>query len=254
MAIDYSLFPYTYIEKLKLTRPDTVFEAYLCISNHPFLDLKEKREQFLHPEELAYFDSLRFERRQKSFLLGRYCAKQAISKYLGDSGEMTQFAIRHGVFEHPIIKNVLNKDVQISISHNDEFGGAIAFPEEHPMAIDLEKINPKRTEVIQTQCTQDELRLIQSSQIPDMTQMTILWTVKESLSKVLKCGLMTPFKVFEVKDLASKSDCFVWTFKKFAQYKAMSFIISNTACSIVMPKNTEMLIHVKELKELFKSK
>ena len=253
MKTDYSLFPDTYIEKLGLSRPDKVYEAYLCISNHPFLDLKEKREQFLHPEELAYFDTLRFERRQKSFLLGRYCAKQAISKYLGDT-EMRQFTIRHGVFEHPIVKHLSNKEVQISISHSDEYGGAIAFPEEHPMAIDLEKINPKRTEVIQTQCTQDELRLIQSLQIPDMTQMTILWTVKEALSKALKCGLMTPFKIFEVRDLMPKSDCLVWTFKKFAQYKAVSFIISNTACSIVMPQKTEVVIHVKELKGLFKSK
>ena len=253
MDIDDSLFPDTYCEKLALKRPDTHFDAYLCISNHPFLELKEKRFQFLHPEELAYFDTLRFERRQKSFLLGRYCAKQAISKYLRQS-EMTQFSIRHGVFEHPIVKNASNKEVQISISHSDVYGGAIAFPEEHPMAIDFEKIDPKKLEVIKTQCTQDELRLIQSLHLSVITQLTILWTVKEALSKALKCGLTTPFKIFEAKGLESQTDCFVWTFKKFAQYKAISFIIGNTACSIILPKKTEVIIHIKELRELFKGK
>ena len=238
---------------LQLKRPDKDFLACLCITNPRFLDLKEKRKLFLHPEELAYFDSLRFERRQTSFLLGRYAAKQAISKYASEM-EMTRFSIQHGVFDHPIIKHISKKDVQISISHNDEFGGAIAFPEEHPMAIDLERINPKRIEVIQTQCTEDELKLIQSLKIPNMTQLTLLWTVKEALSKVLKCGLMTPFKTFEIKDLVIEYNCFISTFKKFAQYKAISFVMDNTACSIVMPKKTEVMINVNELKKIFRSK
>ena len=252
MNIDFPLFPNTYLKILQLKRSDKDFLACLCITNHHFLDLKEKREQFLHPEELHYFDSLPFVRRQTSFLLGRYAAKQAISKYICETG-MNQFSIRHGVFEHPIIKHILKKDVQISISHNDEFGGAIAFPEEHPMAIDLERINPKRIEVIQTQCTQDELKLIQSLQVPNMTQLTLLWTVKEALSKVLKCGLMTPFKIFEIKDFVTESNCFIWTFKKFAQYKAISFIMDNTACSIVMPQKTEVMINVNELKKIFRN-
>lgn len=253
MDINYSLFPNTYIEKLTLKRPDTDFEAYLCISNHPFLGLKEKREQFLHPEELAYFDTLRFERRQKSYLWGRYCAKQALTAFLKEP-DMTQISIHHGVFEQPIVRCTSKKSVQISISHCDECGGAIAFPEEHPMAIDLEKIDPKKIEILQTQCTQDELKLIQSLQVPEINQLTLLWTVKEALSKALKCGLMTPFKVFEAKELVSNSDCIVWTFKKFAQYKTISFIIGDSACSIVMPKKTEIEINVKELRKLFKGK
>jgi 4'-phosphopantetheinyl transferase EntD len=250
MDIEYPLFPNTYTEKLQLKRPDSYFESCLCISDPSFLDLKEKRRHFLHPKELAYFDSLRFERRQKSFLLGRYCAKQAISAFLQEP-DMTKFSIHHGVFEQPIVQHSKDKGVQISISHCDHCGGAIAFPEEHPMAIDLEKIDSRKREVIRTQCTNEEYKLIQSLPIPEITQLTLLWTVKESLSKALKCGLMTPFKIFEVKDVESKSDCFFWTFRKFAQYKVISFVIGNMACSIITPKKTEVMINVKALKRQF---
>lgn len=252
MDNEYPIFPNTYTEKLNLKRPNSYFESYLCVSNISFLDLKEKRIQFLHTKELAYFDSLRFERRQKSFLLGRYCAKQALSAFLQEPN-MTEISIHHGVFEQPIVKHSGNKGAQISISHCDHCGGAIAFPEEHPMAIDLEKINPRKKDVIRTQCTPEEYKLIQSLPIPEITQLTLLWTVKESLSKVLKCGLMTPFKIFEIKDIESKTDCFFWTFRKFAQYKVISFVIGNTACSVITPKKTEVLINVKAIKKHFQN-
>ena len=167
---------------------------------------------------------------------------------------MREISIHHGVFEQPIVRHsMMNKGVQISISHCDHYGGAIAFPDEHPMAIDLERINPRKKDVILTQCTPEEYKLIQSLPIPEITQITLLWTVKESLSKALKCGLMTPFKIFEVKDVESGPDCFFWTFRKFAQYKVISFVLGNTACSIIMPKKTEMMININGLKKLFRN-
>ena len=252
MVSENSQFPNTCTEKLLLKRPDSCFECCLCISDISFLNLKEKRRLFLHPKELAYFDSLRFERRQKSFLLGRFCAKQALSAFLQES-DMTKISVHHGVFEHPVVQYSKGKGVQISISHCDHCGGAIAFPEEHPMAIDLEKIDPRKRDVILTQCTPEEFKLIQSLPIPETTQLTLLWTVKESLSKVLKCGLMTPFKIFEIKEVESESDCFFWTFRKFAQYKVISFVIGNTACSIITPKKTKLMINVKALKKHFQN-
>ncbi|MBN2373914.1 4'-phosphopantetheinyl transferase superfamily protein [bacterium] len=252
------MHPNTYIEKLALKRPDKIFEACLCISNPGFSELKEKRFNFLHPSEIACFDQLNFERRQKSYLLGRLCAKQALSVFLKEP-DMTRISIHNGVFRQPVVRCVSRECVQVSISHCDECGGAIAFPEDHPMSIDLEKIDPKKTGLINTQCTQDELRLLQDIelqhiQLPDIARLTLLWTVKEALSKALRCGLMSPFKIFEVKGLSSSSDCLKWTFKKFAQYKSISFIVDNMACSIVMPKDTEVTINIKELRKSFEVK
>lgn len=251
------LFSHTYLGKLAIERKSHPYlEAYLCISTHPFSALREKQEQFLHPDELAYADTLAFERRQKSFLLGRYCAKQALSPYLREP-DMRSISVCHGVFEQPIVRYPACRNAQVSISHTDEWGGAIAFPEEHPMAIDMEKINPDRKEAIQTHCTAEESRLIKSVPGSDILQLTLLWTVKEALSKVLKCGFMSPFTIFEVQRVEPAADCFIWTFKNFAQYKAVSCIIEGTAtleetaprertaCSIVTPKRTEVLLDVK---------
>lgn len=248
MGIEWNLFSHTYIERLHLKRPHSYFKAFLCLSTHSFSDLKEKRIKFLHPIELSYFESLAFERRQKSYLLGRYCAKQAIAAYL-NKADMNQFLIKHGVFEQPIVQHSSDKNIQVSISHSDEWGGAIAFPEEHPMAIDLEKIDPDKKKTIRTQCTPKELGLIKSLPTSTIDQFTIIWTVKESLSKVLKCGFMSPFSIFEVQDVKFAEDYWLWTFKNFAQYKAISFIIGEIACSIIMPKRTDVILDIKDMKK-----
>ncbi|MGA1870112.1 MAG: 4'-phosphopantetheinyl transferase family protein [bacterium] len=238
----------TYLEMLHLKRPSFLLKAYLCFTINSFEKLKEEKSVFLHPSELTYFNSLSFERRQKSYLQGRYCSKRALSAYLNEP-DLSKIKIHRGVFEQPIVEYPSMHNIQISISHSDEWAGAIAFPEEHPMAIDLEKIDPEKKKVIQTQCAANELKLIESLAIADITKLTILWTVKEGLSKVLKCGFMSPFSIFEVQSVESHSEYFIWTFRNFAQYKAFSFVIGKTACSLIAPKKTEFSIQIKELKK-----
>ncbi len=243
------LLPRTYIERLHLRRPDSCFEAYLCISGHSFAVSRARRTDFLHSRELFYYDSLSFERRQKSFLLGRYCAKQAISAFLPEP-DMRRFSIHHGVLSQPIVRHSASSNVQIGISHCDDCGGAIAYPEELPMAIDLERIDDDRMHVIQSQCTPEELALSLSLPVPAATGLTLLWTAKESLSKELRCGLMSPFQIFEVKDVEPQPDSFIWTFRRFAQYQATSFLIGNTACSIITPRKTEMTLDTGEINKV----
>jgi len=55
----------------------------------------------------------------------------------------------------------------------------------------------------------------------------------------LKCGLTTPFKIFELSELISNNGYFISSFKFFEQYKSYSYIInSDFAFSIVLPKYT----------------
>ncbi|MEW5801639.1 MAG: 4'-phosphopantetheinyl transferase superfamily protein [bacterium] len=244
----YTLFPLTYRGKLNVKRTHNYFKAYLCVSTHPLPDLKKKRIQFLHPDELAYYNSLTFQRRQESFLLGRYCAKQVLSAYLREL-DTRKILVHHGVFEQPIVHYPTNGNVQVSISHCDEWGGAVAFPEEYPMAIDLEKVDPDKGDAILAQCTSEESQLIKSLPGSNILQLTLIWTAKEALSKVLKCGFTSPINIFAVQNVEHASDCFIWTFKNFAQYKAVSCIIAGTACSIITPKRTEVLLDVKSIEQ-----
>src|SRR5437763_869645 len=100
---------YTLIVPFKLMREDGTFNATLCLSQMSLKQLlcKAKQDIFLHPKEKEYFDTLKFDRRKASYLLGRYCAKSALSNLQQE--RMENILITTGVFGQPVIySNKLN--------------------------------------------------------------------------------------------------------------------------------------------------
>ena len=94
--------------------------------------------QYLHPQEHNYFNSLTFEKRIRSYLMGRIIAKHVVAALIGKKS-LTNIIIQSGSYTQPII--VSNKpNIQVNITHCDDFGAALAFPEAHPMRIDLERL------------------------------------------------------------------------------------------------------------------
>jgi len=85
------------------------------------LMIKEKQESVLHPKEKEYFEALRFDRRKASYLMGRYCAKKALSYQL-QGQKLNTILIKSGVFEQPIVYAPENKGVQVSIAHSGDPG------------------------------------------------------------------------------------------------------------------------------------
>lgn len=118
-----------------LKREDANFKASFCVVNEALSELV-KQTSILHPEEKAYYKTLKFDRRKKSYLLGRIAAKQAVFKLL-DNKLINSFSIAFGVFYFPVIKHVENKNIQVSITHCDSIGIALAYSEEHPLGIDV---------------------------------------------------------------------------------------------------------------------
>ena len=53
--------------------------------------------------------------------------------------------------------------------------------------------------------------------------LTLLWTAKEALSKILKTGLMTSFKILEIDKIEHKDGYWLSYYKSFGQYKVISF-------------------------------
>jgi len=211
----------------------------LCISSLELDYLKDIHKAFLHPIEQAYFNNLQFTKRQHSYLLGRYCAKQAILM-CATLGSPNEILIEKGIFEQPITYHPCLINTQVSISHCDRLGIALAFPEACPMAIDIETIELDKHETFISQLTTHEKKLKNafSSNIPP----EMFWTMKEALSKALKCGLTTPFELLEVECISMDGALFVARFKNFSQYLAISFFISKNVCSIVYPKNVQLEI------------
>lgn len=239
-----------YIDELSLVRPENTFRATLC---HYYLVCTTNYDeliQHLHSRERKDYNALKFNKRIRSFLVGRLAAKQAVAALNGEK-KLTSIFIESGVFSQPIVV-CEKRNTQVSITHCEDYGMAIAFPEVHPMGIDLEKIDPLKRDVLAGQITAFENTLIVPAVIQYDVGLALLWTAKEALSKVLKTGLMTPFELFEVAKIKFCENFIICYYKNFPQYKAISFSIGNYMCSIVHPLKTDLGIDIQSLKNHYK--
>ena len=189
----------------------------------------------LHPSELSHYNSLKFEKRQQSYISGRIAAKKAISGLL-PAVSLSSFSIDEGVFKFPVVKNLPN--VQVSISHSGNITIALAYPEEHPMGIDIEKLDDQKLDSMRSQICDSELGLTNQLNLSPSTSCTMLWTIKETLSKVLKTGLTVNFKLLKIKSLQRQGSHYIATFTDFHQYKTISYCTRDYVCTIVLPIHT----------------
>jgi 4'-phosphopantetheinyl transferase len=244
-------------QTLKINRTNYQSRAELCLCLATLAELQPHSVEFLHAEELAYYSTLVFAKRQHSYLLGRYCAKQAIGRY-NTEVIYSDILIKPGVFDYPIIYHPSNKKLQLTLSHCANLGVALVFPETHPMGIDLENIEPSHQAIIDTQLTDNEKDLISTYPYindivsPNLTITTyaitnvlhtIFWTLKEALSKVLRTGMMTPLAIYAVKNITFQDHFWLSEFENFAQYQGRSFLLGRQICSIVYPKQTKLSIN-----------
>lgn len=230
----------TYKKPFALIHDKGEFEGGLCISHDQFDDLHSMRHDFLHPVEKTYYSTLTHQKRQYSYLLGRYCAKQAVAAYKNFPVLFPEIHIQHGLFQQPILSHPTLSNIQVSISHTEMVGAAIAFSEIHPMAIDIEILSPSKVETIKTQMTDAEKRFPPVFSGSETELMTVLWTAKEALSKVLKCGLTIAFELLEISKITQEGNFILSEFENFHQYKALSFSLSHSICTIVYPKQVQL--------------
>lgn len=238
-----------FITELDLIRIEASFKATLCICFFRSMADYQEIIQYLHAQERNYYNTLKLEKRIRSYLMGRFAAKQAVAALISE-GNLKNIFIKPGIFSQPIIVSNM-QNIQVSITHCDDFGAALAFPEVHPMGIDLERICPNQSNALKRQITVEEEEKISSLPFSYETGLTLLWTVKEALSKVLKTGLTTPFKVFEISKAEPHDEYIICYYKNFGQYKAISFTIGSYICSIIYPTKTKIYLDTHSINEKF---
>ncbi len=229
------------IVPLPLERESDVVKSFFgLISHKTYKQLENNVDSILHYKEIDYFSSLKFLKRKMDYLTGCYIAKYVIGKYLNEDN-LASIQISSGVFRHPFIRYNGWEIPGVSVSHSDEYSGAVVFPQWHPMGFDIEKVDNEKVDIIKKQLTERELELLLNEDRDDVKTYCQIWAIKEALSKALKCGLTTPFSVLEMDKVefneSSKISCH---FKNFGQYKSYSFLLNDYAFAIVMPKNTAM--------------
>lgn len=237
-----------YVDELQLISPGEIKKAALCLAL--FFDQSDydKLIRHLHFQEHNYFNTLTFQKKIRSYLLGRFVAKQAVASLTGQI-TLSKILIQAGIFNQPIV--VCNKqNIQVSITHCGDCALAVAFPEAYPLGVDLERIDSSNIEVLEYQMSTMEKKQISCLPLSRAAGATLIWTAKEALSKVLKTGLMTPFEVFEIEKFKHLADnCVAGYYKLFPQYKVVSFIVKGHICSIVYPAVTKKYFDIDALKE-----
>lgn len=232
---------------LRLFYEDKIWKCGLCLSNIEKEELQTNRPYFLHTNEQAYFSTLLYLKRQHSYLLGRYSAKKAIAAYTGFDN-LTEIWIETGVFHYPVVNHPVLRNIQVSISHCDTLGAALAFPEVFPMGIDVEEICINKIGIIERQISPAEKKKFSLNDTAGEVSMQ-LWTSKEALSKILKCGLAIPFDLLEIDEMEERENIRISYFKNFKQYQASSFLLNNTMCSIVYPKKTSFTLDLINIRK-----
>ncbi len=198
---------------------------------------------FLHPNELSYFLKLEFPLRKTSFLLGRHAAKKALMAFLQEP-DPTRIEICTGVFCQPVVKYRSLERPELTIAHCHNAAVAIAFQSGNPMGVDLEYIDANKSQVLESQFTTCELQRLNVLPETDEDSYYFLWTVKEALSKAIKCGLTVPFSILEVEQIVQNgTHAYISSFKNFSQYLAYSWIRDQHVLSIVLPKKTQLMVN-----------
>ena len=115
------------------------------------------------------------------------------------------------------------------------------------MGIDIERVADKNKNVLASQMLNSELKLIKQVSFSTISGLTLLWTIKESLSKVLKTGLTTPLTIYSVSQIKRVNNSFISQFVNFPQYKVISWILDQYVVSICLPKNTSIDLNLSSL-------
>lgn len=221
-----------------LKREKGILKASVVFLQEEWSILSNKLDD-LHPEENKVLQSYTHIRRKLSYVLGRIAAKKAIQQ-LSDYPFLQHIWIDNGVFLFPIVRCAALENIQVSISHCDNIGVSIAFPESHPMGIDIEKMEISRLEVFSSQLTALEKLLLIEKTKNDIHGFTSLFGIKEALSKVIKTGMMIDFKLLEIDRLEILEHTLMASFKHFSQYKGFAFTSGQYVVSVVLPRKTDV--------------
>ena len=151
-------------------------------------DLSELRSQIrLKNSSIARLESMKSESHQKGFLAVRMLLQH---------NEYDDFDLYYDAFGKPHIKpqGCFVKDVEISISHSNDFSAIVISQEK--VGLDLEQIKDKTVRIAPR--FMDVLHLENLSMEEKIKKATVIWGIKESIFKIKnEQGISFPNHIFE---------------------------------------------------------
>ena len=223
------------IQKLLEFKPsrDNLVGSYAIVP----MDLNDEtkvKKNYLSSHELEILGKLDHKSRVESFCAGRLAAKKTIT-LLNPEYLATEVSIIPGLLENPIILSTPQLNLNVSISHSQSFAFAAATSSICPIGVDTEVISNKNFNEYAELSTRTEILLtMKIFQEDELSSATRLWTLKESLSKAIKCGFTIPLDLLEIIsfDEEFKNRC---VFKNFPQYRGISFNFKDNMFALCLP-------------------
>ncbi len=209
------------------------YRPFICVCNFENYNNYREIEKYLHVDEEEYFNKLKFKKRINSYLLGRYSAKKAISALLNNIN-LNDICILNGIFNEPIVK-VNSFSPMVSITHAKNIGASVGYFHECPMGIDVEQIDSSFNEFLKEHTTNSEMALIKNTSINLTDGLFIIWAAKESISKTIKTGFLSPIDIFEIDEIIFKNIYFICNYKNFPMFSSINFIIYSYVFSLTYP-------------------
>lgn len=233
--------------RLEMGREQRAVNAALAFNfGRPSIPTDVEAAEVLEAGELEYFQQVKSNVRRKQFFLGRSVGKSAISLYLNDSN-VKGVEISSGVFRQPFVRHSSRDNPGVTLSHSADFAVAIAYEPSHIMGIDVEQVDSGRASLFKENLTAHEKDIAVRTGCEEYLVSNVVWTMKEALSKAIKCGMTVPLDILQIEQLHLQSDgSFLSRFKHFAQYKACSWLLRGFALSIVLPRKTELRLDVSK--------
>lgn len=208
--------------------------AMLSICNTQYSECSAERLTLREKEIAKKYTSARL----REFIASRSLAKKSVQKLI-DGAALDDIEVLKGVFDQPILK-VLDghHSYDISISHKRDVVATLVFGQDHPTGIDLELIAPTLPGVFEKIHTRNERKISQNKAEGPI----VLYSAKEALSKVLRCGLTAPLHFFEVKEVECCDDIFFGVFRNFNQYRFLALSNNGYILTLVFPKVSSCVI------------
>lgn len=232
-----TILPETHTRVFAVQREGGAPPVALTVTTCAAEPLRAARGTFLHPAEEARLQTAGVPKRQLDFLRGRYAAKAALAAlHPGLAAPAVEIAA--GVFGQPVVRGAAPANAQVSLAHCDGAAAALAFDEAHPMAVDLERHDPRHAETIRREATAAELAALAAAGVSEPHRLTLLWAVREALAKVLRTGLMAPLAFYEIGEATPIVGGVRCTSRHFAQYDVQGYLIGELALALALPRKS----------------
>ncbi|MDR2649546.1 MAG: 4'-phosphopantetheinyl transferase superfamily protein [Clostridiales bacterium] len=179
--------------------------VFFIMTDRPDSTLFMLEKRYLSGPDREVFNSLKVSKKKREFILSRIALKDAVRSYVSDGGNLMypiEFYCTHDENGRPAMRGYGNAaekvdSLYVSVAHKGN--AAVAIASREPVGIDLEIIEEKSRDFLETAFTEREIELLKALNSPEAA--VRFWVAKEASAKKTGYGLKGGPKRFEIRAL-----------------------------------------------------